>query len=278
MTAVLAPMSAQWTRLSPSDDASPRRRENGAFFVILMPGERLCDLGRHGFQVIQMPGDDCFSQDSVLLADFARVKSGSKVCDLAGGSGAIAMLLMAREPDITCDLVEIREDLCERAYRTASLNGVSDRMSVHCMDLREAGAHLEKDAFDLVVSNPPYHPVTGDEMMPVKRLARQQVACDYQALANSAASLLRHHGRFCLCFPASQVLQVADALRANALEPKRLRCVSSFAHKAPYLVLLEGMKGAKPGLMLMPQLVQYERPGAWTADMKAIYQESGDLT
>ncbi|MGI6696802.1 MAG: tRNA1(Val) (adenine(37)-N6)-methyltransferase [Christensenellales bacterium] len=246
--------------------------------VGLMPGERLCDLGRGGFRVIQMPGDDCFSQDSVLLADFVRVKRGSRVCDLAAGSGALAMLLLARESAISCDLIEIREDLCDRALRTAAMNKVSDRVRAHAVDLREAAVRLGKGGFDLIVSNPPYYPLTGDDMTPSRRLARQQAACDYRTLFENVAALLRCHGRLCLCFPAGQVLDVSAELKNHGLEPKRLRFVSSYAHKAPYLALLEGMKGAKPGLRLMPQLVQFERPGEWTTDMKAIYKEGGDIS
>lgn len=244
--------------------------------ALVFEDERLCDLGRKGFRLIQMPGDGCFSQDSVLLADFARVKPGSRVCDLGAGGGAVTMLLLARQPSIVCDMVEIRQDLCHRAERSARLNGVQGSVKVHPVDLRQATSHLGKGGFDLVVSNPPYHPVTGDEIAPDKRLARQQVACDFDALAASAAALVRHRGRFCLCCPASQVLEAAGALRSQGLELKRLRFVAAFHDRAPYLCLLEGMKGAKPGLKLMPQLVQFERPGQWTREMTAIYTDNGD--
>lgn len=244
--------------------------------IVLLPGERLCGLGRRGFQLIQMPGDDCFSQDSVLLADFARAKPGQRVCDLAAGSGAVSVLLLAREPEIRCEMVEIRQDLCRRAERSARLNGLSGRLAAHCLDLKQAADHLGRGEFDLVVSNPPYHPVTGDAMAPGQRLARQQLACDIIALAESACSLLRRHGRLCLCCSAGQVLMTAQAMRQAGLEPKRLRFVAAFYDRAPYLCLMEGMKGAKPGLLVMPQLVQFERPGTLTPEMAAIYTESGE--
>lgn len=244
---------------------------------VLSPGERLCDLGRRGYRLIQMPGEDCFSQDSVLLADFSGGRPGDRAADLGAGSGALSLLLLAREPGLSCGLVEIREDLCARAWRNAALNAVSDRMRVHCLDIREAPGVLGQGAFDLVVSNPPYHPVNGDDMRPGQRLARQQIACDYQALAGCAKRLLRHHGRFCLCFPAAHLVTVVGAMRENMLEPKRMRFVSAFHDRAPYLVLMEGKRNAKPGLEVMPQLAQFERPGVWTREMKAIYEEGGEM-
>lgn len=282
MTAAPAPMSARWMHLSPSEAASPRRRANGAFFMttrdFLKPGEQLCDLGRRGMQLIQMPGEGCFSQDSVLLADFAGAKQGTRLCDLGAGSGAVSLLILAREPEVCCDLVEIQERLCDRARRSAALNNLADRVHVHCLDLKEAPKALGQGTHDLVVANPPYHPVTGDEMREADRLARQQIACDDEALVHSAAKLLRHHGRLCLCFPAAKLLVMADILRKHQLEPKRLRLVASFADREPYLCLVEGMKGAKPGLKVLPQLTQFEAPGRWSREMAAIYQEGGDRT
>jgi len=243
----------------------------------LLPGERLCEMGRRGLLLIQRPGDGCFSQDSVLLADFSGVKRGSRVCDLGAGDGALALLLLAREPDISCELVEIRADLCRRARRSVLLNHLENRVQAHCLNLCQAPEALGKGGFDLVVSNPPYHQLTRDEMAPEKRLARQQAACDFPALAKSAAALLRHHGRFCLCVPAARVFEAAEALKAQGLMPKRLRFVAAFGDRAPYLCLLEGQRGAKAGLRVLPQLIQFMAPGQWSPEMARIYHESEEM-
>lgn len=241
----------------------------------LQPGERLCDLGRHGLQMIQRLGDGCFSQDSVLLADFAWVRPGDRVCDLGAGDGALSLLLLAREPSIFCEMVEIREELCRRAERSALLNGISSSVKVRCADAARAPEYLKRGSFDLVVSNPPYYPETEDDMLPGRRLARQQASLNLEALAGSAAELLRHHGRFCLCYPAARMLQAADALRARDIEPKRMRLAAAYAERAPYLCLMEGMKGAKPGMELMPALIQFDSPGCWSKEMRGIYEEDG---
>ena len=43
---------------------------------MLKPGERLDDLQRNGYKIIQDPGRFCFGMDAVLLSGFARVKTG----------------------------------------------------------------------------------------------------------------------------------------------------------------------------------------------------------
>ena len=44
--------------------------------IELKPEERLDDLQRNGFKIIQNPGKFCFGMDAVLLSGFARVKAG----------------------------------------------------------------------------------------------------------------------------------------------------------------------------------------------------------
>ena len=50
--------------------------------IELKPGERLDDLQRNGYRIIQDPGRVCFGMDAVLLSGFAKVKPGERVVDL----------------------------------------------------------------------------------------------------------------------------------------------------------------------------------------------------
>ena len=45
--------------------------------IELKEGERLDDLQRNGFQIIQNPSKFCFGMDAVLLSGFAKVKKGN---------------------------------------------------------------------------------------------------------------------------------------------------------------------------------------------------------
>ena len=52
--------------------------------------ERIDELGRNGYRILQDPDRFCFGMDAVLLSDFAKVKRGAKVIDFCtlhfGGS------------------------------------------------------------------------------------------------------------------------------------------------------------------------------------------------
>ena len=82
---------------------------------LLLPGERIDDLQFTALRIIQSPDAFRFGMDAVLLADFARVKNGMRVCDLGTGTGILPLLLSARADGLHCDAVEIQPDAADRA-------------------------------------------------------------------------------------------------------------------------------------------------------------------
>ena len=64
--------------------------------IKLYPGERLDDLERNGYKIIQHENKFCFGMDAVLLSGFARVKEGEQVLDLGTGTGIIPILLAGK--------------------------------------------------------------------------------------------------------------------------------------------------------------------------------------
>ena len=63
--------------------------------VTIHSHERLDELHRNGYWIIQDPGRFCFGMDAVLLSGFAKVKPGERALDLGTGTGIIPILLEA---------------------------------------------------------------------------------------------------------------------------------------------------------------------------------------
>ena len=49
--------------------------------INLKEGERLDELQRNGYRIIQNPEKFCFGMDAVLLSGFAKVKAGERALD-----------------------------------------------------------------------------------------------------------------------------------------------------------------------------------------------------
>ena len=239
----------------------------------VLPGEQLDDLVINKWKIIQPREGFRFSLDAVILSHFATVKRQAAAVDLGTGTGVIAMLLCARGVQ-TVAAVELSEYMADLALRNSRLNRLGDRITVHHADLRCLKGWLPAGSFDLVVANPPYQPL-GRGLVNARDMvaaARHEQTASLADVAAAARYLVKYRGRFALIHLAERLTDILACLRANGLEPKRLRLVQSFTEKKPGLVLVEGVRGARTGLDVLPPLVVYERPGVYHPEILAWYQ------
>ena len=218
--------------------------------------------------------------DSFLLSYFPRLKSGLRVCDLGCGTGLLGLLLLQRQSTLTVQGVEILPAAAALAEKAAAENGLSDRLRIHCGDLRQVRSHFSTGSFDLVISNPPYFAPESGFMAESNaiRQARAEISCTVEELCSAAAYLLRWGGSFCLVHKPERLTDLLCALRSAAVEPKRLRFVCKHPDSAPSLLLLEGRRGGKPGLTVEPPLILQTDSGTPTAEVDAIYFRNQEET
>lgn len=124
--------------------------------IELKPGERLDELQRNGYRIIQDPGRFCFGMDAVLLAGFAKVKPGERVVDLGTGTGIIPILLEARTKGASFTGLEIQAESADMARRSVLLNDLQDRVHIVDGDIKEAVQIFGAASRHVVTSNPPY--------------------------------------------------------------------------------------------------------------------------
>ena len=241
----------------------------------LLPGERLDDLQRGGLVIIQKESGFRFGTDAVLLADFARVKPGERVCDMGTGTGVLPLLLAARAEGTTFDAFEIQEDVADMAARSVRANGLEGRIRIHRADCRDAAEIIGHETCRLVVTNPPYTAAGAGLISPqrTRALSRSEGESSIEAWMAACSRVLQNGGRLCCVFPAPRFLQLCDAMRQARVEPKRVRFVAAKVSASPKLVLLEGLKGGRPGLHMEPLLVTHTDEGGFTQEMRRIYGE-----
>ena len=96
--------------------------------IRLRDDERIDDLQRNHYGIIQRKGAFCFGMDAVLLSGFAKIKKDEHVLDMGTGTGIIPVLLKAKTPGGHFTGLEIQEECAELAQRSVAYNG--DRKSV----------------------------------------------------------------------------------------------------------------------------------------------------
>ena len=104
--------------------------------------ERVDDLERNGYRIIQDPSRFCFGMDAVLLSGFARVGPGERVLDLGTGTGIIPILLEAKTQGRHFTGLEIQPEMAEMAARSVALNHLQEKINIVVGDLKEEAACL----------------------------------------------------------------------------------------------------------------------------------------
>ena len=192
--------------------------------------ERIDDLQRNGYRIIQKKKGFCFGMDAVLLSGFAQVKEGEVAVDLGTGTGIIPILLEAKTKGKHFTGLEIQEEVAEMAGRSVRLNQLENRVDIVRGDIKEASRLFGKASFDVVTSNPPYmndnHGLKNPELP--KAIARHEVFCTLDDVCREASLLLKSGGRFYMVHRPHRLAEIITALKTYKLEPKRMKLVHRF--------------------------------------------------
>ena len=239
----------------------------------LKPGERLDDLQRNGYKIIQDPGRFCFGMDAVLLSGFARVKKGERAADLGTGTGIIPILLRGKTEGSYFAGLEIQEEVAEMAGRSVRLNQLENRVDIVRGDIKEASRLFGKASFDVVTSNPPYmndnHGLKNPELP--KAIARHEVFCALDDVCREASLLLKSGGRFYMVHRPHRLAEIITALKTYKLEPKRMKLVHPFVDKEANMVLIEAVRGGRSMMKVEAPIIVYREPGVYTQEIYDVY-------
>lgn len=235
--------------------------------------ERIDDLERNGYRIIQKKGGFCFGMDAVLLSGFARVREGGAALDLGTGTGIIPILLEAKTEGRYFAGLEIQEEFAEMAARSVRLNGLEGRVEIVRGDLREASRIFGRASFDVVTSNPPYmndsHGLKNPELP--KAIARHEVLCTLEDVCREAAALLKPGGSFFMVHRPHRLAEIISTLKAHKLEPKRMKLVHPFVDRDANMVLLEAVRGGRSMMKVEAPVIVYRERGVYSEEIYTIY-------
>ena len=124
--------------------------------IELKEGERIDDLQRNGYGIIQNPEKFCFGMDAVLLSGFAQVKVGGNAIDLGTGTGIIPILMEAKTKGKSFTGLEIQDESADMARRSVLMNRLESKIEIVTGDIKKVGELFKRSSFDTVTTNPPY--------------------------------------------------------------------------------------------------------------------------
>ena len=241
--------------------------------VRLKEMERLDELQRNGYRIIQDPEKFCFGMDAVLLTGFAGAKRGEQLLDLGTGTGIIPLLMEAKYHYSHLTGLEIQAESADMAARSVMLNGLADKIEIVTGDIRAADRIFPSASFDCITCNPPYmiekHGITNPDGP--KAIARHEILCTFEDVAMQTAKLLKPGGHFLLVHRPFRLAEIMATLVRYKLEPKRMQMVYPYVDREPNMVLLEAVRGGKPRMTVEKPLIIFREPGVYTPEICDIY-------
>ena len=242
--------------------------------VQLIGDERLDYLLDERLRIIQSPSVFSFSLDAVLLADFVSIplKKG-KIVDLCSGNGVIPLFLSLRTKGEIIG-VEIQERLFNMANRSILYNQLAEKITMVHEDIKNAPELLGYEKFDAITCNPPYFKKTEslEEINANEHLAiaRHEIFCTLEDNIQISSQLVKQGGKVAFVHRPGRLLDIITLMRANRLEPKRIRFVYPKEGKEANILLVEAIKDGKPDLKILPPLFVYKDKNEYTEEMSRI--------
>ena len=222
--------------------------------VILSEYEVAEDMCMDGLKIVQDTRLYRFTSDSVLLSKFTKPKKGDDVADFCAGSGIVGFHFYAlhkeKFPNLRVTLFELQPELTALSQKTAKLNGFEnfDFVNGRLQDLPKQ----INERFSLILCNPPYERGGFENGEYCKAICRKEITINLQEICKAAARALKFGGRFALIHRADRLAEVCYTLKAVNIEVKKIQFVGGRYESKPYLVMIEGVKGGKPGNDILP--------------------------
>ncbi|MDR0659887.1 MAG: methyltransferase [Prevotellaceae bacterium] len=166
--------------------------------------------------------------DSVILGAWTAVDASKKTqaLDIGGGGGILAIMLAQRSTNIYIDGVEIDKSAFIQAQENVNLCPWSDRICLYNEPFQEfAKQHLQ--AYDLIISNPPYFIQSLTSPDEQRSIARHSNSLNQDDLLKGVLNILKPDGRFAVVFPINE-----GFLFINKAEEKGLYCNRKTSVKA----------------------------------------------
>lgn len=231
------------------------------------------DTVNEQLRLIQRKDGLRYGTDAYLLAAYVRPAAQARAVDLGSGSGIIPLLCLAKNKFAHAFAVEVQEDFADIIGRNAQLNGMADRLTPLCADLRELCAADLGGEVNIVTANPPYMKTNAGKRneSDAKYIARHEVKGGVDDFCAAAARVLKHGGSFYVVWRPDRLSELMESLSRHKLEPKRMSFVQGDEHAEPGMVLIEAKKGAAHGLRLSPALI-LTKDGTQSRRAAQIYQ------
>ena len=156
------------------------------------------------------------------------------------------------------------QKLCEKNIKINNLNDVLELISD---DVRNFKKYVEVGSQDVVFSNPPYFKVSDTKENIVKKIAKQEVKLTLNTFVEVASKMLKFGGRLYCSYPAERACELICTCHKFNIAIKKMFFTDNGKGKTT-LIFVEGVKGGKEGVLVLPTLTTNNQDGEFLDELK----------
>lgn len=192
-----------------------------------------------------------FSLDSILLAEYVKLKKNQIVLDMCTGNAAIPLVLSTKY-DNKIITFEIQKEIALLAEKSIKYNKMDETIELFNDDIKNIDKYYSKNYFDVITCNPPYFKI--DENIPnSSRLlsnARHEILIDLETIFQISFNYLKNHGILYLVHRANRLDDIIWFARNYKINVKEVTFIVTNKKKIPHLVLVKCVKMSKSGMKM----------------------------
>lgn len=193
--------------------------------------------------------------DAVLLVAATPVES-IRIADLGASSGIVGLRAAQMNTTARVTLIEHDPAMVALAASNIAANGLGARVEAVEADAFQLGQYLPwREAFDLVLTNPPFFNASSGRVSPdPHRRAAHVLQGDLDGWLRNAATILQPRGRLMMIHRADALMDILPAMQRR-FGGVRLTFIHPRADQPAHRVLVAGRKGSREGMAVLPPLV-----------------------
>ena len=206
----------------------------------------------NGISVYQNDDLYKFTQDAIMLAKFCNIKHSDNVLELCAGSGVISFYAYSLCSFNKLYFNEIQPEMCEIIKENITYNNFKRKSKIFNCNLKDLKLTDFNKPLDVIICNPPYFKANANSKTNEKyeiAVARHEIEATLADIVEKSATLLKDKGRLYMVHLASRSAELAGECYKHNLQIKRMKYVFN-GDKEAYLVLVEAVKNAQPGVRI----------------------------
>ncbi len=246
------------------------KQQENAFTQDLLLGGRIALLQpAQGYRV---------AIDPLLLSASVNADPGETILDVGAGVGAAGLCLATRLPHCRIMGIERQKDLVRLANDNIVLNNLRDRVEILQGDLQSPPPRLAAGSYSQVISNPPYFESTHGRISPIsnKGLSNHEDDFDMEGWLKFSLLMLKPSGRITFIYRAEMLDKLLGLFYGKVGDIKVFPFWPSLGQIAKR-VIVQGVKGSRGGLNLLPGMVLHNADGSFTQEADALLKNGHHL-